>query len=299
MIIMNKERLRALFEGITPDAEQKSRMKQHIWQQLDSQYQTKHNRSPIRRLGWLVFPAISLIFVLTVILNIPFGSATPAYAINLKIGEDMAVFRLADRGGKQDEHVTSVSYVDSRPGLEFYIEGDNIAKIHITTDTEYIYAEDFTKTQHEKYWNIEYYQYFDEERQISIADFSLLYDKELTMVFDEQFRDYDQIWYRWKAWDMYRWAASDNFSGFYGFGHEPKSIDYENLSEQEKLEIAAGENQSSIGHMNLEGYPEHLKEDLITITITDRQGNETKRTIHVKVDNNELGQTVVTASLGE
>jgi len=92
---------------------------------------------------------------------------------------------------------------------------------------------------------------------------------------------------------MHKWASENNYSRFYGVGQNSES---ENLSEQEKAELAAGQN-SAVGHMQLKDYPEHLKEDTITITITDRQGSQTTKVIHVRVDNNDLGQTVVTANL--
>lgn len=291
---MNKERLQALFEGMKPDVEQKSRMRNQILMHLNSSPTTKRSKSG--RLRWLAIPAVGLIIGLMILFNMPFFATTPAYAISLRVGEDGEVVKLADREGKGGDYVTSVSYVDSRPGLEFYIESEDTASIHITTETEYIYATDWTKTQHEKFWNVEYYQDFDEERGVSIADYNLLYDKELTFEFDDQFRDYDQIWYRWTPWNMYRWAAEDHFSRFHGVGLYPEFINVDRLNEQEKMDLAAG-NRSSVGHMNLEDYPDHLKEDTITITITDREGNVTTKAIHVKVDNNKLGQTVVTARL--
>ena len=90
---------------------------------------------------------------------------------------------------------------------------------------------------------------------------------------------------------MYKWAVQDNYSGFLGVGKVP-----ENLSEQEKMEWAAG-NSTGAGHIQLDGYPERPLEDRIKITITDRSGRQTKKTIAVKVRNNELRQTVVTARL--
>ncbi|QJD84693.1 hypothetical protein [Cohnella herbarum] len=220
------------------------------------------------------------------------GGETSAYAINVKMGEDDAVFELADHGDATGEARTYVSYVDSRPGLEFYVEGDNIAKIEMSTENEYLYAVDWTKTQQEKYWNQDVYQKFDEERQVSIADFDLLYDKKMTMTFDENFRDYDKIWYRWTAWNMHKWAAADDFAHFLGAGRKPSP----DAGPQEKAEMAAGD-KSGIGHMQLDDYPDELKKDRITIEITDRNGHRTTKVIAVNVANNELGQTVVTARL--
>ncbi|GIQ67067.1 hypothetical protein PACILC2_56350 [Paenibacillus cisolokensis] len=71
------------------------------------------------------------------------------------------------------------------------------------------------------------------------------------------------------------------------------------MSERKKSELAAGDDGSGIGHIQLDDYPDHLKEDTITITITDRQGKRTTKVISVKVSNNEQRQTVVTARLIE
>gem|GEM_PF-5264744 len=170
-------------ESKETDEEQKLRIKENIL--LHNQSDIRAKQPLRRRFARLLIPAFSLALALIVIFNIPFGETASVYAINLKVGEDGTVFKLADMKGHPDEYGTSVSYVDPRPGLEFYIEGNDIAAIHITTENEYIYAEDWTKTRHGKFCNTEYYQQFDEERQISIADFSLLYDKVLTMNFDD------------------------------------------------------------------------------------------------------------------
>ncbi|WP_052350685.1 hypothetical protein [Paenibacillus gorillae] len=285
---MNREELGSLFDSMTPDEEQKERMKTHILNGKQPVVQAKLSK---RRRIRLVLSAVCVVLIaIVVFLSIPFGGETTVYAINVRIGADGPVFKLLDNENKSDENATTVSYVDARPGLEFYIDGKDIAKIELSTKNEYLYAVDWTKTQHEKYWNIEYYQKFDEERQVSIADFSLLYDKKMTMTFDDTFKDYGNIWYRWTAWNMHKWAVQDNYSHFLGVGQEPAD-----LNVKEKTELAAG--NDGIGHIQLEGYPEKLREDEITIIITDRQGNQTKKVIKVKVSNNEKRQTVVTASL--
>jgi len=272
-----------------PDEAQRSRMRQRLLNDLQEEEHARGGaratRSrPLVRRSWMAIPAIAIALALFVFPGIPFGGGeTSAYAINVKMGEDDAVFELADHGDATGEARTYVSYVDSRPGLEFYVEGDNIAKIEMSTENEYLYAVDWTKTQQEKYWNQDVYQKFDEERQVSIADFNLLYDKKMTMTFDENFRDYDKIWYRWTAWNMHNWAAADDFAHFLGAGRKPSP----DAGPQEKAEMAAGD-KSGIGHMQLEDYPDELKKDRITIEITDRNGH---------VANNELGQTVVTARL--
>lgn len=288
---MHSDKLKEQFELITPDVEQKRRMKENIL--LHDTSTLKKRRSSNWRKIWFITPIISVALALIIIFNLPFGGAAAAYAINLKMGEDGAVFRLSNMQGNTEESGSIVSYVDARPSLEFYIEGDNIAAIEITTETEFIYAVDWTKTQHEKFWNNEYSQQFDETLQQYVYDPSLVLDKQLLMSFTDDFTAYDQIWYRWDAHHMYEWAAEDNFSRFQGVDQQ---IDFDSLSEQEKMELAAA-SSSANGHMQLDEYPEHLKEDQITISITDRQGNISKNVIRVKVDNNAIGQTVVTAEL--
>ncbi|WP_214626094.1 hypothetical protein [Paenibacillus agaridevorans] len=290
---MNKNELHAHFENMTPNERQKARMRANI---LNSRQPVAHTKVWARLLSarWAI-PAICLVLAIAVFLSVPFGEKTTAYAIDVRIGEDGPAFRLADNEKRPGEYGTIVSNVDSRPGLEFYIEGENIAKIEISTQNEYIYAVDWTKTQDEKFWNSELYQTFDEESQISKADFGLLYDKKITMNFDEDFNNHGDIWYRWTAWNMYKWAAEDDYAHFLGANQALP----EDLTSQEALAAAAGNDGSGIGHMQLDEYPEELKEDQITIVITDREGKRTKKVIHVKVSNNELRQTVVTASLEE
>lgn len=289
---MNKDPLTTYFEDMAPNEAQKARMKSTIL--ASGSPESPPARPSRRRRAWLAVPAACLVLALALFLAPTLGGDTSAYAISVKVGEDGAIFRLEEHERGSDGSSNSISKVDSRPGLEFYIDGDNIAKIEITSENEYLYAVDWTKTQHEKFWNVEYYQTFDEERQMSIADFSLLFDKKITMTFDDDFSEYDRIWYRWTAWKMHQWASENNYSRFLGAGLVPESTD-----SQEATKLAAGNDGSGNGHMQLEDYPEELTKDKITITITDREGKRTTKVINVKVSNNELRQTVVTASLAD
>lgn len=294
MISLNKDELSNLFKNMNPDERQKARMKANILLSEQLGMKMKERQPFWRRPVWMSLSASCLVLALCLLVILPFNDKTSAFALHMRTDGDGAVFKLMDNEKSIEDFGTSVNNVDSRPGLEFYIDSENIAKIEISTENEYIYAVDWTKTQHRKFWDLEYYQYFDEETQISVADYSLLYDKKLTMTFDDDFTDYKDIWYRWTAWNMYQWASENDYSRFLGVGAIP-----DNLSDKEKAEVAAGGYSSGNGHMQLDGYPERLKEDTITITITDRQGKITTKVIHVKVSNNELRQTVVSASLEE
>lgn len=288
---MKPNEVKEFFAGLSPDVAQVDRMREEIASAEARGKATQRGRSGRRRWAWPAIPAACVVIGLLVALFLPFGGDRSAYAIQVRMGEEGAVFRLQNTGQDTADSGDSISLVNPRPGLEFYIEGENIARIELKAKNEYLYAVDWTRTQEEKYWNPALYQSFDEERQVSVADVSQLFDKSMTMNFAESFRDYDQIWYRWEAWNMYQWAAQDNYAHFLGAGQtatEPGSA--------EERELAAGE-QSGIGHMQLDGYPKELCQDIITVVITDRQGKRTTHSIQVEVSNNELRQTVVKASL--
>ncbi|HOQ07908.1 MAG TPA: M56 family metallopeptidase [Clostridiales bacterium] len=208
------------------------------------------------------------------------------------------VVRLADHNKIPENYDTYACYVDARPQLEFYIDGKDIAQIEVTCRNEYVYAVDLTQTQHEKYWNVEYYQTYDEETGTCTFYPERRYDKAIKLSFDKEFSGYGEIWYRWTAWNLYKWASEDNFSHFVGFGIDPKIELPEDMTEEQKLKLAAGENGSgpaNIGHICLDGYPEGLARDRIEIKVTDREGNSVTKYINVEISNNEFMQTVVTA----
>ena len=208
--------------------------------------------------------------------------------------------KIAGHNITRENYGTSVSYVDARPQLEFFIEGEDIAQIEVSCQNEYLYAVDWTETQHEKYWNVDYYQTYDEKTQTCTFHPERLYDKTMKFQFNEGFKDYGDIWYRWTAWNLNQWAIEDNFSHIVGYGIEPKIELSDDMTEEQKLMLAAGEDGSgltNIGHICLEGCPEELTWDRITIKITDRYGNSLTKYINVEISNNEYNQTVVTASL--
>lgn len=197
-------------------------------------------------------------------------------------------------------NANSVNNVDARPGLEFYIEGENIGEIEISCKNEYLYAVDWTGTQQEKYWNMNCYQTYDEETKTSTFYSERLYDKSMTFKFDEDFRDYGEIWYRWTARNLYEWAAKDEFSHFLGYGIKPKVQLSNGMTEEQKLKLVAGDDGSGItglGHIQLDGYPKNLTKDRITIKIKDRDGNTITKYIDIKISNNKYNETVVTANL--
>lgn len=210
------------------------------------------------------------------------------------------VIKLAQHQKTLENPGTNVCYVDARPQLEFYIEGEDIAQIEVSCSNEYVYAVDLTETQHEKYWNADYYQTYDEKTGTCTFYPERLFDKSMKFSFDEGFSDYGDIWYRWTAWNLYQWAIEDDCSHIVGYGIDPKIEIPDDMTEEQKLMLAAGEDGSgavNIGHICLDGYPEELAKDCITIRVTDRDGNSVTKYIDVEISNNELNQTVVTASV--
>ncbi|GAA0301867.1 hypothetical protein GGQ92_002265 [Gracilibacillus halotolerans] len=272
---MNKDKLIDYFDTMSPSENQKERMKRDIiaHQQVPAKVMKKgrNRKRTTVSIGTIGF-SLAIILLLS-FLN-PFGGNDITYGINF-IHSNGTSIKMEDYRDSYENYEngfsTSVSKIESRPDLEFYIEGENIAKIEMESENEYLYAVDWTETQHEKFWNTEYFQDFDEEKQISIFYPEKLYDKKLTMEFDKDFTEYDQIWYRWFAWDLYEWAAENDFAQF-----------------------------TPQGHIDITGYPEDLLKDTITITITNRNGEVTTQEINIEISNevhNELLRTIVTASL--
>lgn len=213
------------------------------------------------------------------------------------MGPDVEI-KLCDYRLLPEDFGTMACNVESRPELEFYITGEDIAKIEVMCETEYLYAVDWTETQHEKYWNTGYYQTYDEETKTCTYYPERRYDKSMILTFDEGFSDYGEIWYRWTAWNMTQWASEDSYSHFL---LSDKKVTGD-MTEDEKLSLAAGDDGSGrtgIGHIQLAGYPQELTEDRITVIVTDREGHSTKKVIPVKVSNNERNETVITAYVAE
>jgi len=289
---MNKNEFIAFYDSVSTTGSQKTRMLNKILSSNDQRRRAGRKAKAFRH-AMIPSTAACLILVLILVIFQPFAGGNVAYALYNR-AVDGTVYRLSDRSGLQENIKTSVSYIDSRPGLEFFIDGEDISKIEISCDTEYIYIVDWTKTQEEKWWNSDKYQEFDEERQVSVFHPERLYEKSVTLNFDQGFSEYENIWYRWTAYNLYEWASEDHFSHF--LLHPIP----DHLTENEKTQVAAGQYKAfadGVGHIQLDGCPEELMEDKITITVTDRQGNSSTSVITVKVSNNELKQTVVTARL--
>ncbi len=280
-----ESKIKNAFEQISPSNTQKETILKNVL--------NPKKISPKKHTREKVFIGISAaVAVLTLILYLVpiYPAPNVAFALSVSDEEDGRI-KIMDHYRERKNYTSKVSNVNSRPSLEFYIEGKDIAEIELTCENEYLYVVDWTKTQEEKFWNPEVYQTFDEATQRSTFYPERLYDKTVKLTFSKEFNDYDQIWYRWTAWDLYTWAAEDNFSKFQGVGVAEKK----ELSQKERLNIASGDNGTANGHILLEGYPKEKLQDKILMKITDHEGNVEIRTIYINIINNEIGQTVVNA----
>jgi hypothetical protein len=242
--------------------------------------------------------------VLTLVFMLQLGGGAEAFALSITIPNGSTII-MEDKNSNQnsDDIVTSVSYVDSRPHMRFFITGVDIARIEISTNSEYVRAHDWTESLDEVFWNPELHY---AETEIDGVVYQYLparsgFEKSIVLIFPEDFKDYEQVWYEWHGLNIYDWAReneSSRFQGYNGMSISEIEEQMDGMTEEEKLAIAAsGGDTSAAGHILLDGYPVELLNDHITITITDRQGNTITKTLIVDVSNNALGQTVVTASM--
>lgn len=304
---MTKNELIMAFDSMTPDNTQKELMLNSV---SCNKHTIVHVVIPQRahRKVWFGASAATacLIFVLALALMLNIGGGAVAYGLSIEMPDGSSVL-MEDRSvnNRPTDLASIVSYVESRPQLRFFITGENIAKIEISCESEYLKAVDFTEKLDEKYWNPELY-YVEKEVDGVVQKYvptrSLL-DKSHVLLFPEYFNEYDRVWYDWYAWDLMEWASEDDYSHYQkynGMSNSELEKLLETASEEEKLAIAAGGGATSAaGHILLDGYPTEKLTDRVTITITDRQGNTVTKTLTINVSNNTFGQTVVTASISE
>ena len=269
--------------------------------------------------------AIASIAIIISIMVIYFfnGDGTTAYAVSISIPDGSSISMSdgssilmpdgssilledysIDYANDPNLLASSVKFVDRFPQLRFFIKGEDIARIEITTETESVNVHDWTKTLDERFWNPELYY---EEIEIGGEVYQYIPSRNIhfqsnVVLFPDGFNEYDHIWYTWLALNLHDWAQEDSDSRIQGFNNMSTSeINelYESMTKEERLAVAAGGGRtSSAGHFLLDGYPEELLSDRINITITDRQGNKIIKIITVNISNNVFGQTVVTANVG-
>ncbi len=278
---MNRANIKEFYGTLQPDEVQSKRMLDRI---LSPENTLGSTRKAVYRRAWIAVPATCIALLFAFIFVMPFGGGTLVYAVSVRDTQNNVV-RIADNENLPEDYGTSVVNVTARPALEFFIDGDNIAKIELSCNTEFLDVADWTKTQQVKYWA-------DVQNFGESEDF---YSKSLTFNFDKSFSDYGGIWYRWTAVNLMQWASEDHYSHILGGEIQLP----EDATEEEKAALAAGNDGSGIGHIQLDGCPEELTKDQITMKITDRQGKSVTKIININISNNALKQTVVTASLVE
>jgi len=287
----------------------KEKMPDREYVRENCKHQSTVNSKVSQRSIWLKTGAVaaSLVFVSAMILTFVFNigdetaqSTLMPFDVSILIEDENIA-----HGDDPNRLALSVSYIDNYPQPRFYIIGEDIAKIEITTETEFASALDFTKTLDEMFWNWELYY---EEIELGGEVYQYIparggFFQSLVLIFPEDFNEYDQIWYKWMAHNLYDWAAEDRDTRFHGFnGMNASEIEkqLENMTDEERLMIAAGGGKTSnAGHIILDGYPEELLNDRITITITDRFDNIVIKSILINISSNALGQMVVTASVAD
>ncbi len=289
---MNKKQLIDAFESLTPAPQQKSDMLHSL--------HTKPTKRGVRPIPVLALACVALALCLVAPTIWQKAPAT-AYALSVATPAGGEVL-LQDTGEPTHALTSQVSYVDNGPQLRFFITGQDIARVEVSSQTEQVSALDFTQTLDEKFWDPalyyetavidgEEYQYVPTEK---------IYSNGFVIDFPEGFTAYDEVWYSWYGIHLRAWAAQDIDARIHGMDDlTPSELDAlaATLTDEEKLAIATGGGETSpAGHIRLDGYPEEKLSDTITITITDRQGNVSTSYIYVTIHANVYGQTVVTAA---
>lgn len=301
---------------IEPGSAVKERMLNNIFYRVHSE-KIKMREKSIQQLitkpkVWIsasATAAFCLALILTLMLALSPGSKMVTYAISIVMPNGQSVL-MEDRNGnyRADDLAREVSYVERVPSLRFFIDGEDIAKIELSAENEYVSAKDLTKTLDEKYWNSELYY---EETEIDGVVYQYvptkkLFNKSIVLNFPEGFEQYNEnkgryeVWYDWSPWNLYDWSREDlsRLQGNNGLSADEINDLLKTMTEEEKLEIAAGGGETSaVGHILLDGYPEELLNDRITITITDREGNTITKVITINISNNAIGQTVINAKM--
>ena len=291
---MTKNTLNAAFHPMKPDAQQKQRMLAAI--RSAAQPQPLRGRRCLVRTAGLRLAAACLLLATALIVGSVLTEPPAAFALSVGVPDGSSVDLVDPNHASRH---SSISSVDNGPELRFSITGKDIAKIEIACQQESVRALDWTETLEEQYWNPELYY---EQTVIDGVAYSYVparsgFSPRLEITFPEGFTQYDQVWYTWYGWNLRSWASQQNYAHIQGYDPEAEKR-LENATEEEKLAIASGGGSTSVaGHILLEGYPEDKLTDHLTITITDRQGRTVTQLMTIKISNNTLGQTVVTANV--
>lgn len=291
---MKKDDLNRAFASLMPTARQKERMLKKLL------YGEEAKPRPARqKLGIAAAAFCAALACAAMVTLFPFGGGTKvAYAFSVATPDGSQVVL---SGPESDS--SKAQFVDNGPELRFFISGQDIAQVEVSSAGEFVQAMDFTQTLDEKFWNMElYYQEtVIDGKEYQYVPAKALFYPNITVNYPEGFTGHDRVWYTWYGWKLRDWAeedASSRIQGYNGLTEEETKALLENASQEERLAIASGGGgTSAAGHFLLQGCPKELLADTVTITITDRQGKVTVQAISIAISSNSLGQTVVSAEL--
>ncbi|SEO06665.1 hypothetical protein SAMN04488134_103270 [Amphibacillus marinus] len=284
--MMKGDKLNRYYEATGPSGEQKDSMLGEIYQ--SSKRVTNPKRHWKKHLPLIPVTAASILLLLILTLFMPrviernpSGAQGDHYQIRLNPQYDSI---------RNSDETFIVEEINGWFEMFFQIEGDNIREINIKAENEYVDGYGIREAT-EHYGERDYESnYYDSQ----IWSYNRYYDdfltQEITFQFDQDFTAHDEINYKWTAWELYKWSITDEFEHYYfdRFSH---------LSNK-ALQIVTDNNGGRVpGELQLNDYPDELKEDLITITITDHDGNETVKYIQIKLSNNEDHYMIIQAEV--
>ena len=182
--------------------------------------------------------------------------------------------------------ITCVNQISAQPELEFYIEGENIARVELYSQNEYLHVVDWTE------------QSVTYDPANSVTDFGdQTFSQGVSVDFEQDFTEYDGLWYRWWGYNLSNWASQNDYAHILLPDGKGESAQ---LNQQEAIALAGGDDGSGttgLGHVQLDGYPSELLNDTITVVLTDREGNTCVRHIFITLKNDEKNQLNITARL--
>jgi hypothetical protein len=327
---MNKNELNKAFENIKPSEVQKER----ILSAVQNGTQAYKPKKMHRKVWYSAAACFTLIIVAALVWR--FGEAGMVYAGNIASdGNTITLYNPNDilEEGKPRPVNTFVRYIDNGPSASFFIDGKDIAKIEVSCENEYLDIFDFSKTLDRRFWDPDpsYYEELEVDGEIQkYVPLKNTVEKSFVLEFPENFDQYEEVWYSWTTMNLDNWVLEDPDARIHSGGtsnssnrmrwlneeidelqskadekrellEDPAEIEAFEEALQEEIDALILEheaiNQSPRGHIILDGYPEEKLHDVITITITDRKGNQTTNKIKIDISNNETGHMVVTAML--
>ena len=131
--------LNKAFDRMTPNDTQKERMLNTILN-IEQPVERVSYLQKMRRKRWISTVAVCLALVFAMMFMFRFGTGSVAFALSIGTPDSESRVKIMDSRMEREKFTTTVSNVNSRPDLEFYIEGKDIAKIELSCENEYLYV---------------------------------------------------------------------------------------------------------------------------------------------------------------